>query len=403
MIADTVASIAHRIGKDRTDWTTVSFGDVVRNIDEHEREPLANDIERFVGLEHLDPESLHIRRWGMVTDGTSFTRRFRPGHVLFGKRRAYQRKAAVAEWDGICSGDILVFAAKDECLLPELLPFIVQTDAFVDHALSTSAGSLSPRTKWSDLARFEFALPPMEQQERIAEVLAELDVVVSHWNRCREAAADLQAAVLETAAFSEHPADGTTAMAVGDLVTDIRYGSSARASAIREQNTPILRIPNVIEGKINTEDLKYISLTALDAVKFRLDEGDILIVRTNGNPDYVGRSALVTAEHEGMAYASYLIRVRPKKSLVRPEFLRALLASRKIRETLRHEIRSSAGNFNLNVPGLARQMVQIPSFDDQDRAIKRLSISVGTSDALANQINLLRHLRRRLLSSLLSD
>jgi type I restriction enzyme S subunit len=92
----------------------VHFGDVVRNVDESIRDPQNNGLERYVGLEHIDPESLHIQRWGLISEGTSFTRRFRKGQVLFGKRRAYQRKVAVAEFDGLCSSDILVFEPKDD-------------------------------------------------------------------------------------------------------------------------------------------------------------------------------------------------------------------------------------------------------------------------------------------------
>ncbi len=154
----------------REGWRMVRFGDVVRNVDISERDPLANGIERYIGLDHIDPESLHIKRWGLIEEGTSFTRKFVKGQVLFGKRRAYQRKVAIAEFDGICSGDILVFEATDE-LLPELLPFIVQSEGFYDYALSTSAGSLSPRTKWKDLAVYEFVLPPKDEQRRIADLL----------------------------------------------------------------------------------------------------------------------------------------------------------------------------------------------------------------------------------------
>lgn len=156
-------------------WRVVRFGDVVRNVDVSERQPLEQGLERFVGLEHLDPESLRIKRWGLIEEGTSFTRKFVRGQVLFGKRRAYQRKAAVAGFDGICSGDILVFEPKDDELLPDLLPFIVQSDGFFEHALGTSAGSLSPRTKWSDLAHYEFALPPKDEQRRIADILGAAD------------------------------------------------------------------------------------------------------------------------------------------------------------------------------------------------------------------------------------
>jgi len=160
-------------------WKMVKFGEVVKNANLVERDPEANGIERIVGLEHIDPENLHIRRWNSVEDGTSFTRKFVPGQTLFGKRRAYQRKVAYAEFEGICSGDILTFEPKNrKVLLPELLPFICQSDAFFDHALDTSAGSLSPRTSWTALKDFEFPLPPLDEQRRIAEILWAADEAV---------------------------------------------------------------------------------------------------------------------------------------------------------------------------------------------------------------------------------
>ncbi len=164
-------------------WRKVAFGDVVRNVDETIRDPQNSGLERYVGLEHIDPESLHIQRWGLISEGTSFTRRFRKGQVLFGKRRAYQRKVAVAEFDGLCSSDILVFEPKDDRLLPELLPFICQSDGFFEHALDTSAGSLSPRTKFKELARYEFPLPPLDEQCRIAEILWAADRAINNFEK----------------------------------------------------------------------------------------------------------------------------------------------------------------------------------------------------------------------------
>jgi type I restriction enzyme, S subunit len=125
-------------------WQWVRFGDVVQNVNATCSNPTEQGLERFVGLEHLEPRDLRIRSWGNIADGTTFNRVFRPGQVLFGKRRAYQRKAALADFDGLCSGDIYVFAAKEERLVPELLPFLVQTEGFATHAENTSEGSLSP-------------------------------------------------------------------------------------------------------------------------------------------------------------------------------------------------------------------------------------------------------------------
>ena len=152
-------------------WTRVAFGDVVRLCKERSRDPEADGFERYVGLEHLEPGDLKIRRWGNVADGTTFTNVFRAGQILFGKRRAYQRKVGMADFSGVCSGDIYVFEPRNEHLLPDLLPFICQSEAFFQHAIGTSAGSLSPRTNWKSLTTYEFALPPLEEQRRITEVL----------------------------------------------------------------------------------------------------------------------------------------------------------------------------------------------------------------------------------------
>jgi type I restriction enzyme S subunit len=155
-------------------WQRVKFGEVVRLNKETCKDPESAGIERVIGLEHLEPGDLRVRSWADVADGTTFSNRVRPGQVLFGKRRAYQRKVAVADFDAICSGDIYVFESSNPSrLIPELLPFICQTDLFFDYAVGTSAGSLSPRTNWKSLAEYEFELPPLEEQLRIADCLRE--------------------------------------------------------------------------------------------------------------------------------------------------------------------------------------------------------------------------------------
>jgi type I restriction enzyme S subunit len=181
----------------KTGWKPVKFGEVVRLSKARSKDPLSDGLERFVGLEHLQPGDLRIRSWGDVADGTTFTNRFEPGQVLFGKRRAYQRKVAVADFSGVCSGDIYVLESKDaEVLLPELLPFICQTDAFFDHAVGTSAGSLSPRTNWKSLETFEFPLPPMEEQRRIMESLSFLEKYIDSTDHLIASAENLRRSLM---------------------------------------------------------------------------------------------------------------------------------------------------------------------------------------------------------------
>ena len=164
---------------DNSKWDTVSFGDVARCLTVATKDPLSDGLNRYIGLEHIEPGNIHIKAWGEVAKGTTFTRVFRKGQVLFGKRRAYQKKAALAEFDGICSGDILVCEAIEGKLIPELLPFVVQGDRFFDFAIKTSAGSLSPRTKFKDLAKFSLKLPSKrDDQKRIADLLWGIDETI---------------------------------------------------------------------------------------------------------------------------------------------------------------------------------------------------------------------------------
>jgi type I restriction enzyme S subunit len=123
-----------------------------------------------VGLEHLAPGELTLSAWDVDGENT-FKKTFRKGQMLFGRRRAYLKKAVIAPFDGICSGDIMVIESAPGKLLPELLPFIIQNDAFFDYAVGKSAGSLSPRAKWEHLSRFEFDLPTLAEQRKLADLL----------------------------------------------------------------------------------------------------------------------------------------------------------------------------------------------------------------------------------------
>lgn len=124
----------------------------------------------IIGLEHLTPGEIVLDRWDEGTENT-FTKAFKKGQMLFGRRRAYLKKAAVAPFDGVCSGDITVIEAIPGKILPELLPFIIQNELLFDYAVGKSAGSLSPRVKWVDLKDYEFELPELEKQEALVELL----------------------------------------------------------------------------------------------------------------------------------------------------------------------------------------------------------------------------------------
>ncbi len=167
----------------------VRLGDVAK---EH-KETCKGDKSDYpiVGLEHLEPECITLSQWSESTDNT-FSKVFRKGHVLFGRRRAYLKKAAVAPFDGICSGDITVIEAIPGRIIPELLPFVIQNDALFDFAVGRSAGSLSPRVKWEHLKNYEFELPASEEEQRkLADVLWSIEQTRKSYNSLLRATDEL--------------------------------------------------------------------------------------------------------------------------------------------------------------------------------------------------------------------
>ena len=227
-------------------WRRVKFGDVVRLSKARSQDPLADGIERYVGLEHLEPGDLRIRSWGSVADGLTFTIVFQPGQVLFGKRRAYQRKVAVADFSGVCSGDIYVLETKDaQVLLPELLPFICQTDAFFDHAVGTSAGSLSPRTNWTSLDHFEFALSPIDEQKRLVELLGSIAALEEELRIAEHEADRLQKAAMQD--LLDADLNGWASKPIGQVLKVTTGGTPSRNNATFWNGD----IPWVKTGEVN--------------------------------------------------------------------------------------------------------------------------------------------------------
>ena len=120
----------------------------------------------FVGLKHIDSGVSILKRWGDASEVKSTKARFYPNDVLYGKLRPYLDKAVIAEMEGICSADILVFTANSK-MIPRFLVYLLHSHPFRNHAIATSSGITLPRTSWNALGEFTFTLPSLTEQEQI--------------------------------------------------------------------------------------------------------------------------------------------------------------------------------------------------------------------------------------------
>ena len=156
---------------DKSAWKRFAFGDVIENISDRVDDPSKAGVDRYVGLEHLDPGVMTVQRWDSPDKVEAQKLRFQPGDVIFGRRRAYQKKVALAEFEGICSAHALVLRARRDYIDPNFLPVFLSSDYFLDRTIAISVGSLSPTVNWRDLKVQEFDLPPLDEQKRIANLL----------------------------------------------------------------------------------------------------------------------------------------------------------------------------------------------------------------------------------------
>lgn len=274
-------------------WRTWRFDQMAVMVNDRIDNPSEAGVDRYVGLEHLDSDSLTIRRWGAPTDVEATKLRFRAGEIIFGRRRVYQRKLGVPEFDGICSAHAMVLRARPEVALPEFLPLFMQSDLFMERAKQISVGSLSPTINWKTLAAEEFALPPLEDQRRIAELGRALQNVVEAFSAATDAARLLLSS-LEKRHFIEKP-DGCqrTLSQCGD----IRNGTTPRRNRADYWggNVPWLPTGKVNDRRILAAD-EHITKKALAECSLSIIPRGATLVAMIGEGQTRGRAAFLAID-----------------------------------------------------------------------------------------------------------
>lgn len=366
------------MGEPQTGRIRVKFGDVVRICRETCKDPSAEGIDRVIGLEHLEPGDLRLRSWADIANGTTFTQRVRPGQVLFGKRRAYQRKVAMAEFDAICSGDIYVFESADpKRLLPELLPFLCQTDAFFEHAVGTSAGSLSPRTNWSSLAAYEFALPPLEEQHRVVARLSAQSNVRQMTASLHMAAMMLLGSLRQTAfrdsgLYQSPPpwADLGEVVAKGGVV-DGPFGSNLKSEHWTDSGVPVVQGSHISSGTYKVDRPFFVSQeTYWRLAKCEVLANDLVMIKKGMS---CGAVAVMPGSVGRMILSSNTLRIRPDESSLRGQFLYHFLTW--FRATGQFDALIGATQQKATtLRDVRRIRVPVPPLVEQDRVVDALAI-----------------------------
>ena len=326
------------------------------------KKPVEEDRFTYLGLEHLDSGSLKVTRFGSEVAPIGEKLVMHKGDVLFGKRRAYQKKVAIAPFDGIFSAHGMVLRPREDVIDKSFFPLFISSDYFLDAAIKISVGSLSPTINWRDLKTLEFELPDLATQRKLAETLWSINDTMETYKKLIAATDELvKSQFMEQFGLPDNNVKGYPLGRIGDVVSDVHYGTSAKASD--NGKYVYIRMNNITyEGALDLSDIKRIDVADSEIENYIVRYGDVLFNRTNSR-DLVGKTCVFDRKNP-MIIAGYIIRLR-MNGLVLPEYLSLFMNTRYAKKLLFSMAKGAVGQANINAKELQDISIIIPPIDEQ--------------------------------------
>ena len=326
------------------------------------KKPVEEDRFTYIGLEHLDSGSLTVSRYGSDVAPVGEKLIMHKGDVLFGKRRAYQKKVAIAPFDGIFSAHGMVLRPREEVVDKGFFPLFISSDYFLNAAIQISVGSLSPTINWKDLRELEFELPDLEIQRKLSDVLWAIINTTEAYKRLIAVSDELvKSQFIDSFGIPEQNRHGYEIGKIGDVVRDVHYGTSKKASDNGEYT--YLRMNNITyAGELDLSDIKRISVPEKELPGCMVRKGDVLFNRTNSR-DLVGKTCAFNLD-EPMIIAGYIIRLR-MNGRVLPTYLSTFLNLESSKKMLFDMAKGAVGQANINAQEVQDIELVIPPIDAQ--------------------------------------
>lgn len=363
-------------------WKIWRFDQIATNVNVRIDKPSESGMEHYVGLEHLDPDSLRIRRWGSPDDVEATKLVFKKGDIIFGRRRAYQRKLGVAEFDGICSAHAMVLRAKPEVVLPEFLPFFMQSDLFMSRAVEISVGSLSPTINWKTLATQEFALPSLHEQRILAKSFLAIEDSLSNFADAHTVATNLFRAMHgDLYAKALNSTTGTKLSQIFDSISDKGF-----------TDIPILSV--TIDGNVVRRDSleRHVSDETGEEKYIRVLPNDLVY-----NTMRLWQGAIGIVGEEGLISPAYTV-LRLKDRTDTPEYWWHLFRSPSIINEYRRFVKGVAKDrWRIYFKDLQHLCVSVPSPEVRKRSSEQLETIRSASKKISERRDALFALRSRMI------
>ena len=377
-----IEKISKELLIDTSNWILTKFGDVAiqqkQNVDRENTE-----LTRYVKGEHMGSEDLHLRLWGELKGeylGPAFIRRFDEGDILYGSRRTYLKKVVIAPFSGITSNTTFVIKANEDNIDKRLLPFIMMSEGFTQNSIRNSKGSVNPYINWKDISKYEFLLPPKDQQVQLAKLLWAMDDVIEkdiEFQNCLEKTlesnieSEIHGIELKNKDIREVLEDISKQNELTKLsdLGELLKGKGIPKSAVVDNGIPCVRY-----GELYTKHHRVIRtfhsfITEEEKVKsFPLKKNDVLFAGSGETITEIGKSAVFINDVEAYAGSDILI-FRPYE--MDGYFLGYLLNSQLVRQQLN---KFGTGATVIHIYNSDLEKIKVPKIDldNQKRIGKKL-------------------------------
>lgn len=384
---------------DKSTWVAFKFEDIAQKISKTVK-PDEAEVDIYIGLEHIDANDIHIRRKGVPSDVKGGKLRCYPGDVIFGKRRAYQRKAAIVDFEGICSAHAFVLRANPEIIDSKLFPFFLHSDQFMHRMVDISVGGLSPTINWGDLKQQEFLLPPKDQQAKLAELLWAMDDMIEKENENR-----IKYEIFYKR-FQYDSVSGKLSSKVakwkkylfGDLGESFG-GLNGKTKKDFGEGSPYINYMNIFSNsKVNPSKVDYVKLNEGEKQN-ELKYGDILITGSSETPQELGLSSVVLDYLQGYYLNSFCFgfRLYDFKTLL-PEYARFLMRGEEVRKFMFKRAQGST-RFNLSKTTVKEKMkIALPEIEEQKEIAIRLGFMENNISIFESKISSSKALQKSLIN-----
>jgi restriction endonuclease S subunit len=376
-------------------WRECPIDAVAEEISIRVDKPSDSGYEKFIGLEHFISGDFSVKNYGSTADLNSAMKVFKPGNLLFARRNAYLKRASIVNFEGVCSGDAIVIQQNGE-LLSQFLVLILNTSRFWAYAISNAAGTMSKRVKWRDLAKYQFKLPPKDEQEKILSLFLTLEKQIGQTEaqegNLRKLCKKLIDSYIDKYEF-------------GELLHNKplkEYFWKDCVDKIMRRIDPVEEgIERIVAGEnLEAEDFKVRTWGTVGvdflgpAFHVMFEPGDILY---GSRRTYLRKVAL--ADFKGVCANTTFV-VKAKQHLLLQDFLKHIMLSERF---TKYSIAKSKGSTNpyINWKDLDDFTFKLPDIETQKAMVEILDKCIALAEEARTQKETLKKLKHKLLDEIL--